>query len=93
MADATGTGYPPGGYPGGGMGGSYCPGYGMTFNDRLQSLVGKNITVYVSEESTPVTGMLHGVGSNYVEVHRMTNNIREALIIPMNAITAISAPL
>ncbi len=93
MADGIGTGYPPGGYPGSGMGGAYCPGYGMTLSDRLKSSVGKNVTVYVGEESTPVTGMLHSVGSNYVEVHRMNNNVKEAMLIPLHAIMAISTPM
>ncbi len=92
MVDAAGAGYPPGGYPGGGMGGSCGPGYGMTFSDRLQSSVGKNVTVYVGEGSSPVTGTLHGVGSNYVEVRRTNNNAGETMLILMQAITAISVP-
>lgn len=97
MADAQGTGYPPGGYPGGGYpgggtGGSYGPGYGMTLMERLHSSVGRNVTVYVGEASTPVTGMLHAVGSNYVEVHRMVNNTNDSALIPLHAITAVSVP-
>ncbi len=93
MADSIGTGYPSGGYPGGGMGESYGPGYGMTLFDRLKSTVGRNVTVYVGEESTPVMGKLHSVGSNYVEVHRMNNNVNEAMLIPMHAIMAVSVPM
>ncbi len=93
MADGIGTGYPPGGYPGTGMGGSYCPGYGTTFLDRLQNSVGKNVTVYVGEESTPITGMLQSVGSNYAEVCRTTNGTNEAMLIPMHAIMAASVPV
>jgi len=89
MADSIGTGYPLGGYPGG----SYGPGYGMTLSDRLQSSVGKNVTIYVGEESTPVMGMLHAVGSDYVEVHRMNNNVNESMLIPLQDIMAVSVPM
>lgn len=94
MAD-SGIGYPSGGYSGG-LGSSYGPGYGMTLSDRLKNSVGKNVTVYVGEESTPVTGMLHAVGTDYVEVHRMNNmnnTVNEAMLIPMHAIMAISTPM
>lgn len=93
MADSIGTGYPPGGYPGGGFGGSYGPGYGMSLTDRLKSSVGRNITVYVGDESTPVMGMLHSIGDDFVEVHRMNNNANEAMLIPLGDIMAISVPM
>ncbi|KAF1085834.1 hypothetical protein SPSYN_00563 [Sporotomaculum syntrophicum] len=95
MAD-SGTGYTSGGYTGGGLGGSYGPGYGMTFTERLKNSLGRNVTVYVGQESTPVMGKLHAVGSDYVEVHRMNNmnnTINEAMLIPMHAIMAVSVPM
>lgn len=77
------------GYPGPG----YGPGCGMNFAERLSSCISRNVTVYIGEENTPVTGMLHAVGSNYVEIHRMTNNKTEAIIIPIHSISAISVPV
>ncbi|SFR04414.1 hypothetical protein [Desulfoscipio geothermicus] len=76
-------------YPGPG----YGPGYGMTFTERLSSCVRRNVTVYIGEENTPVAGMLHAVGSNYVEIHRMTGNTTEAIIVPIHSISAISCPV
>lgn len=97
MADTQGAGYPPGGYPpgyspGGGMGGSYGPGHGMTLMERLNKAVGRNVTAFVGDASTPVTGMLHAVGSNYIEVHRTDSNTNDSVLIPMHALTAVSVP-
>ena len=89
MADSE---QPSGGYPDDGFGSNWGPGYGMTFTERLKNSVGKNVTVYVGEESTPVMGKMHAVGSDYVEVHQMSNMNNEAMLIPLQAIMAVSAP-
>lgn len=82
MIDASGTGYYPPPPPG-------PPSYGATFHERLQSAIGRQITVYVGEMTTPVRGVLHAVGTNYIEVHRTVNNAMEAVVIPLHAINAI----
>ncbi len=84
MADTASAGYGPG------MG--YGPGYGMMLMERLHSYVGKNVTVYVGEEAAPIRGMLHNVGTNYLEVHRVVDGVQEAVLIPMQAVLAVSVP-
>lgn len=83
MADATGAGY----YPPPGP--SYGSGYGMTFHERIQSSIGRNITVYIGDVATPVRGVLHAVGANYLEVHRTVNSNMEVVLIPLHAVVAI----
>lgn len=82
MADPTGAGYYPPHPP-------YTPSYGMTLNERIQSSMGRNVTVYLMGETAPVRGMLHAVGANYLEVHRVVNGTSEAVLIPMHAVVAI----
>ena len=96
MADATGAGgyYPPGGAYGPG----YGPGYGMTISDRIQRCVGRVITVYVGEENVPVAGMLHAVGPDYLELHRMadtttTGATGEMVLIPLHQVQSIVIPV
>lgn len=87
MVDAktTGQDYGPG---------YHTPGYGTTIAERMQHYVGRNVIVYVGDDLTPVSGVLHNVGANYLEVHRMgANNAREAIFIPMMHISAVSAPM
>lgn len=91
MADAktTGQDYPIGyapGYP--------TPGYGTTLADRMRAYQGQNVQIYVGDELAEVSGMLHYVGANYLEVHRMgVSSTREAVFIPMQYIYSIVAPL
>lgn len=65
------------------------PGYGMVIGDRLYYLIGQNVTVYF-EEGTPINGMLHAVGRDYLEIHRMRDNRREMVLIPLRAVHAVT---
>ena len=87
MSDTKTTGYDyPPGYP--------TPGYGATLGERLRSSQGQAVTLYVGEEFTEVTGMLHNVGANYVEVHRPgAAGVMEAVLIPMQYISSVVAPM
>ncbi|MFA7467469.1 MAG: hypothetical protein WCY82_04280 [Desulfotomaculaceae bacterium] len=87
MSDTKTTGYDyPPGYP--------TPGYGATLGERLRSYQGQTVTLYVGEEFTEVTGMLHNVGANYAEVHRPgAAGMLEAVLIPMQYISSVVAPL
>lgn len=87
MVDAINAGYDSGL-------GHHAPGYGTTLAERIQRYVGKNVIVYVGPNLTPVNGMLHQVGANYLEVHRMgSDGRREAIFIPMQHISAVAAPI
>ncbi len=83
---AAGHDYYTPGYP--------APAYGNTMAERLQKSLGKNVTVFVGEDMSSVSGMLHHVGADYVEVHRTgAEGTSEAVLVPMQQISAVSAPL
>lgn len=81
----------PGNYPP-----PYGPGYnqdpmhGITFGERLQSAVGRNVTVYLKgDDVAPVRGLLNTVGCNFIEVNRVANEASERVIIPLWSVVAI----
>lgn len=74
----------------------------LTLIERLRQLVGRQVTVYVSHVmrhqvgSLEVTGMLHAVGVDYLEVHIMPpSGAASQVIIPIHAVgaVAVGAPL
>ncbi|WP_027717181.1 hypothetical protein [Desulfovirgula thermocuniculi] len=74
----------------------------LTIIERLRQLVGRQVTVYVSHVmrhqvgSLEVTGMLHAVGIDYLEVHVMPpGGAATQVVIPIHAVGAVSvgAPL
>lgn len=84
MVDDTGSGfYPASDTP------PETPGFGPTLYQRLQSSMGRQVSVYVGDMTTPLRGVLYTVGSDYIEVHRTVNNAMEMVIIPLRAVHAI----
>lgn len=61
-----------------------------TFMQRLCQLLHKRITVSLNCPGvTPVTGMLHAVGQDYIELHTGTTATTQATIIPLWNVCAV----
>ncbi|HHW42504.1 hypothetical protein GFC01_13455 [Desulfofundulus thermobenzoicus] len=69
----------------------------VPYMERLRQLTGQQVTVYVANVtrhavgSLEITGMLHAVGIDYVEVHIMvTGAPMRQVIIPIGAIGLVT---
>lgn len=63
-----------------------------TLMQRLCELKHQKVNVYLNceEVTAPVTGMLHAVGQDYIEVHNGNQNHTQSTIIPMMNICAVN---
>lgn len=66
----------------------YPPGKMNTLMEKLKYLVGQQVTVYMYEMK--LTGMLHSVGEDYIELHVMNNNMMRMVYIPLYSIMAVT---
>ncbi|KJS15054.1 MAG: hypothetical protein VR69_15070 [Peptococcaceae bacterium BRH_c4b] len=72
----------------GSKGDKYCP-PGMTsmLADRIRELVGQQATVYMYD--MVLTGMVHYVGMDYMELHVMYDNMMRMVLIPLYSVMAV----
>ncbi|AEF94690.1 hypothetical protein Desca_1846 [Desulfotomaculum nigrificans CO-1-SRB] len=63
-----------------------------TLMQRLAQLLHRPISVFLKgEQEAPVTGTLHAVGQDYLELHNGTNNNTQVTIIPLWSVLAVTA--
>jgi len=63
-----------------------------TFMQRMCELIGMQVSVFLNfgNATAPLTGMLHAVGQDYLELHSGTNSNIQASIIPMWSIGLVT---
>jgi hypothetical protein len=72
----------------GSMGDKYCPPVKTnTLADRVREMVGQQVTVYMYE--TVLTGMVHYVGMDYMELHVMNDNMMRVVLIPLYSVMSV----
>lgn len=87
-----GPGYGPDYGPdyGPGCGSTYPPG-GMYLHQRLNKLVGTNVTAVFADGSI-IRGSLNAVGRDFAEIHRTRDSAGEAVFVPLQS-TVIIGPI
>lgn len=63
-----------------------------TFMQRLCQLLHQPVSVFLNGEmQAPVTGTLHAVGQDYLELHNGTNTNTQVTLIPLWSVLAVNA--
>lgn len=55
--------------------------------DRLKCLMGQQVTIYTDD--LVVSGTLHRVGEDYIEVHVLSDNVQRTVYVPLYSVLAI----
>lgn len=71
----------------GSMGDKHCPpGMAGMLAERLKELMGQQATIYMYD--MVLTGMVHYVGMDYIELHVMEDNTMRMVFIPLYSVMA-----